>query len=202
MKRLEKERARKVSRSTGAGQSCDSDKNIEGKQSSAQWAGNAKFLHSTTIFEFQKSLWFPKKGGRLGGTMLKSHTHMKSKQWILNIYRFPSPTCSVHQGAKRPLLLELSPLSFGGPQSLAAVISFDMLPEVRLGCVIVRGSVPPNSMCRKPNGRQAWLKEEKGKGGKVGSNCIQDGIAERRRTYRPPRLLYNNQRLNKYKSIN
>ena len=202
MKRLEKERERKGSRSAGAGQSCDSDKNIEGKQSSAQWAGNAKFLHSTTIFESQKSLWFPKKGGRLGGTMLKSHTHMKSKQWILNIYRFPSPTCSVHQGAKRPLLLELSPLSFGGPQSLAAVISFDMLPEVRLGCVIVRGSVPPNSMCRKPNGRQAWLKEEKGKGGKVGSNCIQDGIAERHRTYRPPRLLYNEQRLNKHKSIN
>ena len=44
MKRLEKERERKGSRSAGAGQSCDSDKNIEGKQSSAQWAGNAKFL--------------------------------------------------------------------------------------------------------------------------------------------------------------
>ena len=67
MKRLEKERERKVSRSTSAGQSCDSDKNIEGKQSSAQWAGNAKFLHSTTIFEFQKSLWFPKKGGKTRG---------------------------------------------------------------------------------------------------------------------------------------
>ena len=80
MKRLEKERERKGSRSASAGQNCDSDKNIEGKQSSAQWAGNAKFLHSTTIFESQKSLWFPKKGGRLGGTMLKSHTHMKSKQ--------------------------------------------------------------------------------------------------------------------------
>ena len=46
MKRLEKERERKGSRSAGAGQSCDSDKNIEGKQSSAQWAGNAKFLQT------------------------------------------------------------------------------------------------------------------------------------------------------------
>ena len=45
MMRLEKERERKGSRSAGAGRSCDSDKNIEGKQSSAQWAGNAKFLH-------------------------------------------------------------------------------------------------------------------------------------------------------------
>ena len=46
MKRLEKERERKGNRSTGAGQSCDSDKNIEGKQLSAQWAGNAKFLQT------------------------------------------------------------------------------------------------------------------------------------------------------------
>ena len=46
MKRLEKERERE--RVTGRPmpvRGCDSDKNIEGKQSSAQWAGNAKFLH-------------------------------------------------------------------------------------------------------------------------------------------------------------
>ena len=45
MKRLEKERERKGSRSAGAGQSCDSDKNLGGKQSSAQWAEMRSFYN-------------------------------------------------------------------------------------------------------------------------------------------------------------